>query len=218
LHRYANYDGDENSTSSIGKFLEAVNEFAEKHGALVVISHHMNASGKRVRGSTSLYAAMDASFKVSGTHKGGGLRSIEVACDKSKDDIERTVTVDCREVIIKSLPKDEHGRPRTSLVLEPKPPSLDDNEELVMWKTLAKHPEGLTHTDWFRLCEEEISRDKFRYRAETTLPRKGVVLRGGDGRYRIGSSVPSDADTEENDDDEDEDDDDVLSQRGHVVS
>jgi len=55
----ATVGADENSVKDMGAVLENVAKISAKTGAHVTLVHHMNASGAKIRGHTSVYGNMD---------------------------------------------------------------------------------------------------------------------------------------------------------------
>lgn len=80
--------GDEN-TMDMQEFVDCMAELRDERDMAVLVIHHMNATGTRERGHTSLKAAMDHSFKVMGI-KGADhrLKKVILSNDKNKDDVE----------------------------------------------------------------------------------------------------------------------------------
>lgn len=58
-------DGDENSTSDMGKFVEHIDRYVrEPFGCNVLLVHHSGHNAERARGSSALKAALDAEYQV----------------------------------------------------------------------------------------------------------------------------------------------------------
>lgn len=81
LHR--NFNGDENSSKDIGKFISNLDNILKPLGAAILVIHHSGHNeDKRGRGSSSIKGAMDAEFSTS---KQGTTSLVDLKCHKSKD-------------------------------------------------------------------------------------------------------------------------------------
>lgn len=76
---------DEISGKDMGLVLDNVDQIQRKTGAHVMLVHHMNASGQKVRGHTSIYANVDQVILVT---RDEATKIRTVVLDKQKDDEE----------------------------------------------------------------------------------------------------------------------------------
>ncbi len=81
-----NFGGEDENSNAMAVFVEQVETFAKRHGALVLIVHHTNAQGTKERGHTALRAGMQASFRCTATKVNKRFEFIELDNDKQKDD------------------------------------------------------------------------------------------------------------------------------------
>jgi len=57
--------GDENSSERVGEYIKALDDVKSEYGCTILIVHHTGHSNKdRARGSSVMYGALDAEFKV----------------------------------------------------------------------------------------------------------------------------------------------------------
>lgn len=63
-------DGDENSTEDMSKFIKVLDDLRAEIKCHIMIVHHSGHEGTRARGSSTLRAAMDQEYQVSGTGPG----------------------------------------------------------------------------------------------------------------------------------------------------
>jgi hypothetical protein len=62
--------GDENDSGAMEKVMRALKDVRKATGATVVVLHHDNAAGSRLRGSTAIEGAADTIFRLSKSRKG----------------------------------------------------------------------------------------------------------------------------------------------------
>jgi RecA-family ATPase len=102
-----NFQGDENSSADMGRFVEGLDHLRQRTGATVEVVHHTGRSGDHSRGSTVLPGAVDTEISIE-RHKAGN------------------VTLKCT--------KQRNGEPFAAITLTPKPHgpslvlSLDNNK------------------------------------------------------------------------------------------
>lgn len=114
--------GDENSTTDMTAFIQAVDEVRNRYGCTVLIVHHTGLSdGNRGRGSSALKAALDCEFLLSA--QGKDVRVLE--CTKSKDS-EPPEQVRLKPEIINTREVDEDGQAISSMVFSPAGNSADN--------------------------------------------------------------------------------------------
>jgi hypothetical protein len=111
LHR--NFSGDENSAKDIGALISNLDTLRHRYACTVLIVHHSgNGEKGRARGSSSLKAAVDTSYRLDNN----GARSL--VCDKAKDfRPTETINFDLTEVRLGWF--DDDGIEETSVVLTP---------------------------------------------------------------------------------------------------
>jgi len=70
---------NENDNAAMSQVLKPLSEFAHDHKISLVIAHHSAASGKAIRGATSIFAAVDQAirFRKPKTGRGGSLTEQE---------------------------------------------------------------------------------------------------------------------------------------------
>jgi hypothetical protein len=112
LHR--NFFGDENSAKDMAQFIGNLDKIRERYHCTVLIVHHVgNGDQNRARGSSSLKAAVDSSFRL---ELNGEIRSL--VCDKSKDARPpASISFELNEVSLAWF--DDDGLEETSVVLIP---------------------------------------------------------------------------------------------------
>lgn len=110
----ASIGAEENSVKDMGLVLAAVDTLQAETQAHVMLVHHMDAKGEKLRGSTSIYATVDQVLYVT-RDESTKIRTVRL--DKQKDDEEGTTfRFELPQVI---LGKDEDGRDVTSCVCVP---------------------------------------------------------------------------------------------------
>jgi phage/plasmid primase-like uncharacterized protein len=111
--------GDENSTSDMTAFIQAVDQLRDRLKCAILIVHHSGlADANRGRGSSALRGAMDFEYN---TEKNGETiddLTITLTSTKTKDH-ESPAPKTFKPVIIDLNQVDDDGQPVTSLILEP---------------------------------------------------------------------------------------------------
>jgi hypothetical protein len=105
---------DENSAKEMGVVLDNAQKIEEATGAHVMLLHHLNADGKRLRGSTAIYANLDQVIAVSEDEE-SKVRTAKVI--KQKED-EGGAKIDF-ELLSVELGRDGDDKPITSCVILP---------------------------------------------------------------------------------------------------
>lgn len=78
--------GEENASTDMGYFIDAVTRLAEARGCTVLIVHHSNATGNRERGHTSLKCGANAQLECKAEMtKDGLLMGVRLLTSKQKD-------------------------------------------------------------------------------------------------------------------------------------
>lgn len=111
------YSGDENSSADMGRYIQAAQRLQEEFGCgrcTVLIIHHTGKKDtKGARGSSALFAAVDAMISVN--KDGNGI--VRVTNEKQKDDAEfKAIHLKLTPI---SIGSSSEGDPITSCVLEP---------------------------------------------------------------------------------------------------
>ncbi len=168
-------DGDENSTKDMSTYVTACGRIQHETGATVVVVHHMGWSAERGRGSSALFAAIDAEITVV---KDGD--TVTARITKAKDfpgGAEMTFTPRVVEL--------ESGG--TSVVLDRTDASGAEmtgaakRVGTILWETFGEN--GATNTEWEGVCKEHGIAGKSFFHARTVLDKGGFVL-GPDGYKR----------------------------------
>lgn len=81
----ASTGADENSGKDVGQFMDNVDRIQLECGVHVMIVHHLNANGGKVRGHTSLYADVDQVLTVT-RDEGTGDRTLTLSKQKDGED------------------------------------------------------------------------------------------------------------------------------------
>jgi hypothetical protein len=148
MHR--NFSGDENSASDVGAFIANIDALRNRYGCTVLIVHHSgHGSDKRARGSSSLKAAVDTSYRLdlNGVNR-------QLVCDKNKDAEPPKAKGFALEVIDLNGWHDDEGQTLTSVVLTPqdapanRDKPLTDNQHLAL-ETMLMIGESCVHfAEW----------------------------------------------------------------------
>jgi hypothetical protein len=118
---------DEISGRDMGLVLDNVDQIQQKTGAHVMLVHHMNAGGQKVRGHSSIYANVDQVLLVS---RDEHTKIRTVVLDKQKDDEEGSrFQFDLPQCVIGI---DENGKQITSCVCTP----VGEREKIVREEAL----------------------------------------------------------------------------------
>lgn len=117
-------DGDENSTQDMTRFVTNLANLADRMGCLILLVHHTGHTAKeRARGSSVLYGAIDALFRVSRD----GSR-VSASAEKCKN-WERPDPLE-GELVPRTLGTDSRGRPVTAITLRPLSVAMFGSERL----------------------------------------------------------------------------------------
>jgi RecA-family ATPase len=143
-----NFNGDENSASDTGKFINNVNDYLRiPFGCVVLIVHHTGHTSKdRARGSMALKGGVDFEYRVK-KNKTKPLTA-ELTCTKMKDAIEPEETWFEGKTIILEWPNDGDEIidslifEKTDVVEQEKPLKPELTRLLELAKSLAD-PEGI---------------------------------------------------------------------------
>jgi len=118
---------NENSSQDVSRILARCARLSEETGAAILLVHHLNAGGEKVRGHTSLLANLDSVLlvnKLSQTDlQGRPLRRLLLAKEKESESGTHMDFV----LEPMSLGLDESGKPKSSCVVVP-PAGYDDVE------------------------------------------------------------------------------------------
>jgi hypothetical protein len=113
LHRH--FNGDENSSSNMGALIRNLDQLRQQFNCSVLLVHHSgHGSTERPRGSSSLKAAVDTSYRLNVSNQ---VRTL--TCDKSKDSEPVEPTVYALELVSLTGWIDEENKPLSSVVLSP---------------------------------------------------------------------------------------------------
>lgn len=105
---------DENDNAQMGEFINAVQTFSRKYGAVVLLVHHSSKGDiSNERGGGALRGAMTACFLCTGTKRDGKLREVKLTTNKQKDADEVSVELRMEEHNLETLDYDDRGRVRT---------------------------------------------------------------------------------------------------------
>lgn len=189
--------GDENSQKDMNAYVNGVDRLRDEFGAVIGIVHHTGKDAdKGLRGSSSLYAAMDTVIRTD--RKGNSLTlKNQQPHGKQKDGAEfEDIRLDAQIITLDSL--DKKGRPLSSLALLASETTHQDHEEDAQEPTYGRpqganqqavikalkqakgEPLGLTRL----LMMTKIDHPRF-YEAVGKLVEKGLVeVSGGDGSKR----------------------------------
>lgn len=167
---------DENSAADMALVLDACKKLQDMTGGLVCMVHHSGKDSARgMRGSTSLFAAMDAVVEVT---RSGDHRDWRVA--KSKDGADGAGKSFALEVI--HLGQDEHEDPITSCVVRPSDEPIKDKTKPARLSTvqaavmdfLADQPAGIRTSAVVNHIKDNHSRSAI-YTAIERLEKMGLV-------------------------------------------
>jgi KaiC/GvpD/RAD55 family RecA-like ATPase len=148
MHR--NFAGDENSASDVGVFIANIDALRNRYACTVLIVHHSgHGSDKRARGSSSLKAAVDTSYRLD---LNGANR--QLVCDKNKDAEPPKAKGFALEVIDLDGWHDDEGQTLTSVVLTPqdapanRDKPLTPNQHLALETMLVIGDSGVHLEEW----------------------------------------------------------------------
>lgn len=162
-------DGEENSAKDMGGYVSACNRVQRETGATVCVVHHMGWNGERQRGSSALFAAMDAEITVT---KDGDTVMAKVTKAKDFQDGEE-MTFAPRVV--------ELANGGTSVVLDRKASGIAaitgaaKRVGNILWDTFGDT--GATLSDWKRVClEKKIAEYSF-FEGRKILDKGGFITK-----------------------------------------
>lgn len=110
--------GDENSTSDMTAFIQAIDQLRDRLQCAILVVHHSGlGDAGRGRGSSALRGAMDFEYQVEKSGATIDTQIITLSNTKTKDH-EPPSSMTFKPVIIDLRQADEDGMPITSLILE----------------------------------------------------------------------------------------------------
>ena len=194
-----NFGGeDENMSGPMTTFIEKLDLFAKKHGALVLIVHHTNAAGARERGHSALKAATEAAFHCTAEKaENGALELISLKNFRQKDEAGNAPLYLAPMVLeLPDLDRDSEGQVLTSVVLEatdaPEPKQKKAEDLLTdkgpmtgkqMLRVLAAAEYGFTFNEW-RLAVG-LNKSAFVRRLNTLKAQERIHKDEATGRYVV---------------------------------
>lgn len=159
--------GDENSTKDMNAYVAACNRIQRETGGTVAVVHHMGWNGERQRGSSALYAAMDAEITVT---RDGDTVTLKVTKGKDFQDGE--------EIPFKSRVVElENGG--TSVVLDraeggmPALTGIGKRIATILWDTFGES--GATQSEWKAVCTDLKIAERSFYFGRTALVNGGYI-------------------------------------------
>lgn len=170
--------GDENSSEAVGRLIARLDELRTEFGCTILLVHHGTKTDEQVeRGSSALRGAADTMICLS-----GAVQSLMLTCEKQKDAQEfdpiylRLETVhlegeesSCVLLPLKTKPaQDKHEAARMAIV------------EIIAEK------QPCTHAQVKKEFMDNALNSKSTFdRALAELQRKGAIIKGDDGKYRL---------------------------------
>lgn len=76
------FEGNENETEDMGRFIQGIDKLRREYGATVLIVHHTRLDGDRERGNTALRGAADTMIAV---ERSSETKHILMTCNKQRD-------------------------------------------------------------------------------------------------------------------------------------
>lgn len=176
LNRY--FEGDENATADMTRFIAACDHLRRLTGACVVVVHHDNRNGE-YRGNSALVRAMDARYRVD---RDGD--AVTVTCAKMKDE-EQLPAIRLESKRVELGGRDRKGRELTSLVLVQTGPRLGAREHAGLDAITEAGADGLAPSDFVKALERAgYAGDNHARRARAELERLGLLRVRGENRAR----------------------------------
>jgi hypothetical protein len=174
-----NVGKDENSSSDMGLFTDAMNKVSREFGAQVMAIHHNNKSGT-ARGSNSLPSNVDTHITLRRIDE----RVVTVRCDKQRSAPFEAFALAGKVVELGEV--DEYGAPITSLVFDPTTPpapavpkpSRSDNDREKMLEILRAAPDGMRAKEWQGLCDFVSASQFYAHRKSLLAEGKISAARG----------------------------------------
>ncbi len=143
------FQGEENSATDMGDFVNACDHIREVTGATILVVHHSGKDAEKgARGSSALRAACDFEFKVTSP----GKKLTRLSCTKAKDS-DPFDDINFKLNVVEIGVRDRKGKPLTSLTLTPandgEMPSREDlSGSAQMINNLIAHEMARTGDDW----------------------------------------------------------------------
>lgn len=143
------FQGEENSATDMGDFVNACDHIREVTGATILVVHHSGKDAEKgARGSSALRAACDFEFKVTSP----GKKLTRLSCTKAKDS-DPFDDINFKLNVVEIGVRDRKGKPLTSLILSPAAdgdiPSREDlSGSSQMINNLIAHEMARTGDDW----------------------------------------------------------------------
>ena len=143
------FQGEENSATDMGDFVNACDHIREVTGATILVVHHSGKDAEKgARGSSALRAACDFEFKVTSP----GKKLTRLSCTKAKDS-DPFNDINFKLNVVEIGVRDRKGKPLTSLILSPAAdgdiPSREDlSGSSQMINNLIAHEMARTGDDW----------------------------------------------------------------------
>lgn len=143
------FQGEENSATDMGDFVNACDHIREVTGATILVVHHSGKDAEKgARGSSALRAACDFEFKVTSP----GKKLTRLSCTKAKDS-DPFDDINFKLNVVEIGVRDRKGKPLTSLILSPAAdgdiPSREDlSGSAQMINNLIAHEMARTGDDW----------------------------------------------------------------------
>ena len=143
------FQGEENSATDMGDFVNACDHIREVTGATILVVHHSGKDAEKgARGSSALRAACDFEFKVTSP----GKKLTRLICTKAKDS-DPFDDINFKLNVVEIGVRDRKGKPLTSLILSPAadgdiPTREDLSGSSQMINNLIAHEMARTGDDW----------------------------------------------------------------------
>lgn len=143
------FQGEENSATDMGDFVNACDHIREVTGATILVVHHSGKDAEKgARGSSALRAACDFEFKVTSP----GKKLTRLSCTKAKDS-DPFDDINFKLNVVEIGVRDRKGKPLTSLTLTPAndgdmPAREDLSGSAQMINNLIAHEMARTGDDW----------------------------------------------------------------------
>lgn len=143
------FQGEENSATDMGDFVNACDHIREVTGATILVVHHSGKDAEKgARGSSALRAACDFEFKVTSP----GKKLTRLSCTKAKDS-DPFDDINFKLNVVEIGVRDRKGKPLTSLILSPAadgdiPTREDLSGSSQMINNLIAHEMARTGDDW----------------------------------------------------------------------
>jgi hypothetical protein len=170
--------GDENSSEAVGRLIARLDELRNEFGCTVLLVHHGTKTDEQVeRGSSALRGAADTMICLS-----GAVHSLMLSCEKQKDAQE----FDPVYLRLETVQLEDGNSSCVLLPLKTKP-AQDKHEaaRMAIVELVAEHA-PCTHAFLRKEYLDNAMHSKSTFdRALSDLLKKGSVLKGDDGKYRL---------------------------------